>query len=92
MGSPFEYDLGIGTQTYVFYFYTLFGKPSWCGSRIEVGIWRLLLGKMTVVISDSYSKPGENCKIPVAVLPFVIMIRAMEVGAAVVLAHNQHCA
>jgi hypothetical protein len=60
--------------------------------EFEVGIWRLLLGKMTVVISDSYSKPGENCKIPVAVLPFVIMIRAMEVGAAVVLAHNQHCA
>jgi hypothetical protein len=45
---------------------------------------------MTVVISHSYSKPGENCKIPVAVLPFAIMIRAMEVGAAVVLGHNQH--
>ncbi len=48
--------------------------------EFEVRIWRLLLGKMTVVISHSYSKPGENCKILVAVLPFVIMIRAIEVG------------
>jgi len=45
---------------------------------------------MSVVISDSYSKPDENCKIHVVVLPFVIMIRAMEVGAVVVLGHNQH--
>jgi len=36
--------------------------------EFEVGIWGLLLGKMTVVISHSYSKPGENCKIPLAVL------------------------
>jgi hypothetical protein len=35
--------------------------------EFEVRIWRLLLGKMSVVISQSYSKPGENCKIPVAV-------------------------
>ncbi len=59
--------------------------------EFEVGIWRLLLGKMTVVISHSYSKPGENCKIPVAVFAFVIIMRAIEVVAAVVLAHNQHC-
>ncbi len=35
--------------------------------EFEVQTWRLWLGKMTVVISQSYSKPGENCKIPVAV-------------------------
>jgi hypothetical protein len=59
--------------------------------EFEVRIWRLLLGKMTVVISHSYSKLGENCKFPVAVLPFDILVRAIEVGAPVVLAHNQHC-
>jgi hypothetical protein len=58
--------------------------------KFEEGIWRLLLGKMTIVINQSYSKPGENRKIPVAVLP-LFLIRAIEVGAAVVLAHNQHC-
>jgi hypothetical protein len=40
--------------------------------EFEVGIWRLLLGKMSVVVSHSYSKPGENCKIPVAVLPLLL--------------------
>jgi hypothetical protein len=40
--------------------------------EFEVGIWRLLLGKMTVVICHSYSKAGENCKIPVAVLPLLL--------------------
>jgi hypothetical protein len=35
--------------------------------EFEVRTWRLLLGKMSVVISQSYSKPGEICKIPVAV-------------------------
>jgi len=35
--------------------------------EFEVRRWRLLLGKMTVVMSQSDSKPGENCKIPVAV-------------------------
>jgi hypothetical protein len=40
--------------------------------EFDVGIWRLLLGKMTVVISHSYSKPGGNCKIPVAVLPLLL--------------------
>jgi hypothetical protein len=59
--------------------------------EFEVGIWRLLLGKMTVVISHSYSKTAENCKIPVAVLPLLFIIRAIEVGAALVLAHDQHC-
>jgi hypothetical protein len=34
--------------------------------EFEVGIWRLLLGKMTVVMSHAYSKCGENCKNPVA--------------------------
>jgi hypothetical protein len=29
------------------------------------------LGRMTVVTSHSYSKPGENCKIPVAVFPLL---------------------
>ncbi len=58
--------------------------------EFEVGIWRLLLGKMTVVIGHSYSKLGEKSKISVAVLP-LFLIRAIEVGAAVVLAHNQHC-
>jgi hypothetical protein len=59
--------------------------------EFEVRIWRLLLGNMTIVINHSYSKPGEICKIPVAVLPFVIMIRAIEVGQAGLLAYNQHC-
>ncbi len=49
--------------------------------EFEVGIWRLLLGKMTIVINHSYSKPGENCKIPVAVLP-LFLISAMEVGGS----------
>jgi hypothetical protein len=40
--------------------------------EFEVGIWRLLLGKMTVVIHHSYSKPGETCKIPVPVLPLIL--------------------
>jgi hypothetical protein len=35
--------------------------------EFEVRTWSLLLGKMTVVMSQSYSKPGENCKIPVAI-------------------------
>jgi len=57
--------------------------------EFDVRIWRLLLEEMSVVIIHSYSKAGENCKIPVAVFAFVIMIRAIEVRAAVVLAHNQ---
>jgi hypothetical protein len=40
--------------------------------EFEVGIWRLLLGKMTVVIRHSYSKPGEICKIHVPVLPLIL--------------------
>jgi hypothetical protein len=40
--------------------------------ELEVGIWRLLLGKISVVISHSCSNPGENCKIPVAVLPLFL--------------------
>jgi hypothetical protein len=40
--------------------------------EFEVGIWRLLLGTRTVVSSHSYSKCGENCKIPVAVLPLLL--------------------
>jgi len=59
--------------------------------EFEVRIWRLLLGKMTIVINHSYSQPGEICKIRVAVLRFVIMIRAIEVGQAGLLAYNQHC-
>jgi hypothetical protein len=59
--------------------------------EFEVRIWRLLLGKMTIVINHSYSKPLEICKIPVAVLPFVIMIRAIEVGQAGLLGYNQLC-
>jgi hypothetical protein len=41
--------------------------------EIEVGIWRLLLGRMTVVMSHSCSKPGENCKIPVVVVVFPLL-------------------
>jgi hypothetical protein len=40
--------------------------------EFDVQIWRLLLGKMSVVIIHSYSKAGENCKIPVAVLPLLL--------------------
>ncbi len=45
MGSPFEYDLWIWTQTYVCYFYTLFVKPSWCGSRIWSWNMEIIIGK-----------------------------------------------